>query len=873
MARAAMVLILFAAPSAAAADLPSGAVARLGDDSFRAGRAVDGLAYSPDGKQLLSWQRPDQGLVTVALWDAESGKRLRAATVNSDLFCGAAWGPSGALVVVRRVEVDTKTGRASVLPDDVRVWNFADFASPPPPVLDRIPLERRGTATTWRADAARPDGLNEFREFAVAPDGRRLAVLSRGTLTKKFTVAVFDLHPADTIARLKRLAALAVDYGDFVSGLALTRGDHILQTSKANLVFQFGGIGGTDWKSPRAELLVWDLNATKWGPKRFVASRVSEMGLSWDGHTVAIRSDENADAIALVDPATGKDRAKIPWPKDRRAGREFNDVLAFSPDDKQLLVTVQNGAALLDVVTGKERGRIEGHAGDMTAFAFSPDGTRIATADDKGLIRTWDAETLRPRSKPVGHRAPICSAELAPDGKRLLTWAGLDDTVFVWDLASGTPLRGFTSDFVSEYLGRPAFTPDGLSVVVCTKERLVARDIQTGLERPLPEEMAQMRCGGVVFAPTGTAVLTYPLNSDVLTVWDWPGGKKRFSQTAQDERYPAWPGFSADGKIVYPSARSPARWDATTGRPLTAAWGPEAYTCLLAALRHCPEFVYNEEKPGTFVLREVGTGKPVPRFRFRDPADERLRSPSYWPAFAPDGRFIAACSAADGTGWLVEPATGATRRELVCDRGFVRALGFTPDGKYLLTAHDDHTILVWDLRLQAVPLPNALKRETDAAKLWDTLATGKADAAYLAMARLAREPPAAVKMARLRIAPVVPPSAETIARIVDDLADADYRVREKATRELERWGEIAVGPVRERLSGLSSAEARMRCETFVKSFTGGSGAAAARLADARAIELLESLGTDESRALLKELASGHADAFRTQEARRALDRK
>jgi hypothetical protein len=47
---------------------------------------------------------------------------------------------------------------------------------------------------------------------------------------------------------------------------------------------------------------------------------------------------------------------------------------------------------------------------------------------------------------------------------------------------------------------------------------------------------------------------------------------------------------------------------------------------------------------------------------------------------------------------------------------------------------------------------------------------------------------------------------------------------------------------------------------------------ATKLADARAIELLESLDTDASRELLKELTDGYADAFRTQEAKRAQER-
>ena len=159
--------------------------------------------------------------------------------------------------------------------------------------------------------------------------------------------------------------------------------------------------------------------------------------------------------------------------------------------------------------------------------------------------------------------------------------------------------------------------------------------------------------------------------------------------------------------------------------------------------------------------------------------------------------------------YLFESATCTPRRVLSGHRGFVKALGFTPDGTKLLTAGDDHTVLVWDMRLQSVPLPDAIKNETSAAKLWDTLATGKADAAYLAMARLAREPDAAFKMAKMRLKPAA-----------KDAPESD----------------------------------------------------ATNLADARAVELLEALDTDESRAFLKELAGGHADAFRTQEAKRARER-
>jgi WD40 repeat protein len=633
-----------------------------------------------------------------------------------------------------------------------------------------------------------------------------------------------------------------------------------------------------DTDSRRIAAQTWDLRTAKAGSLRVFPSSTRELAPSWDGLSIAVRSSRKKDVIAITDLATGTDRAEIPWPKDRRDSDWFADVLAFAPDDKQLLVAVSKGAVLLDIATGKERGRLEGHAGELTAFAFSPDGKVIATADNRGLIRTWDADTLRARSKPVGHRSAVTGAERAPDGKLLLTWAPPDETVFVWDLASGTPLRGFSTFFGTSVVPpTPVLTPDGLSVVLNTKDRLLARDIQTGLERPLPGAMAKLPPGGAVFAPDGTAVLTYSLARDAITVWDWPGGKKRFTLNcpligtpARETCFVRYPGFSADGKVVFPAAAEVDRWDATTGKQLPAAWEARGLSWNVAGLRVAPELVFSQDGPGSFLLRETGSGVDRPRFRCRNLGDPLLRFASIGPAVSPDGHLIVD-RAPDGGVRLFEPATAGVRRELVASVGFERVLGFTPDGTKLLTSNDDHSVLVWDVRLQTVPLPEAFKKETDAAKLWVQLITGKSDVAYLAMARLAREPAAAVKMARLRLAPVVPPGEPALARILEDLGDPAFSVREKAAKELDRYGEIAVGPVRERMSRLVSPEARMRCEAFVKKFTGG-GLEATRLADARAIELLEALDTHESRAFLKELAGGHGDAFRTQEARWALER-
>jgi WD40 repeat protein len=331
---------------------------------------------------------------------------------------------------------------------------------------------------------------------------------------------------------------------------------------------------------------------------------------------------------------------------------------------------------------------------------------------------------------------------------------------------------------------------------------------------PLPGDTAQLDAVRfAVFAPDGSAVLTWGLESNGwyrFEVWDWPSGKKRFA--VNDVMQLKAPGFAPNGSGIHLDASGPARWDAKTGKelPLQEAWKGVERAEPLLALRPNPQWLFHEDDRGLAQVIEAGTGKPLARFRFEKVGEETWLSAHWGLAVSPTGgQYAWAWQIGNEEVELSESATCTVRRTLRGHRGEVRVLGFTPDGTKLLTASGDHTVLVWDMRLQHVPLPESLKRETNAAKLWETLATGPADTAYLAKARLAREPEAAVKLAKMKLKPAA-----------------------NAERESE----------------------------------------AARVAEARAIELLEALDTEDSRALLKELASGHAEAFRTQEAKRALER-
>ncbi len=678
MSRVACSLVLLAVVSAPAraADLPPGALARLGDDRFRTGGYVSHLALSPDGKQFATAHHTGPGLVALTVWDAETGRPVHEHAVNDKLFKGLVWGKGGAHAVAWRAEPGPPGKPAKILADDFRVWDFTDPKAAPPLVSPRVFIERVTATIHDVPSRSRP----AYTDFLFSADGTRVAARWESA-DEKHAVHVFELKPADTAAKLNRVGT--IDLGaEGAEAVRISADGETVVTFRT--LANAGELTVTSWDvaSGKPAKPVRATSAAGPGPSlaRNESERIAHrLMLAPDGRSLVIHAagekEWGFDRIDINPFRKTRELIRLPYgpvgAHGHRPGERDGGASAFSASGGVLVVATQDHTTLvIDSFTGKELGRLEGHADTPDNVAVSADGTRIATADSLGLVRLWDAKTYRPVNDPPGHRAPVEHAELSPDGKRLLTWAP-DETVRLWDVATGKELRAFagaTGDY------QPVFVSGGTAVVYSNKKSLIARDLQTGLEVPLPDDAKEL-------------------------------------------------------------------------------------------------------KPRAAIL-----------------STERLSEP---------------VSGKDGEIRLYEAASGELRRTIRGHRGRACALGFTPDGSRLLTAGEDHTVLVWDMRLQAVPLPDAIKKETNAAKLWETLATGKADAAFLAMARISREPDAAVKLAKMRLKP---------AATGDDDTDAT------------------------------------------------------NLTDCRAVELLEALGTDEAKALLKELAAGEAKAFRTQEAKRALER-
>ena len=108
-------------------------------------------------------------------------------------------------------------------------------------------------------------------------------------------------------------------------------------------------------------------------------------------------------------------------------------------------------------------------------------------------------------------------------------------------------------------------------------------------------------------------------------------------------------------------------------------------------------------------------------------------------------------------------------------------------------------------------------------------------------------------------------------RTFADLDSEDFATRQKASRRLAEFGELAVPGARKRLAKAESAEVRRRAQEFLDRFDPPKPSPG-RLRQLRAVELLEGIATPAARDVLSELAKGAAEAPLSREAAAALER-
>jgi hypothetical protein len=241
--------------------------------------------------------------------------------------------------------------------------------------------------------------------------------------------------------------------------------------------------------------------------------------------------------------------------------------------------------------------------------------------------------------------------------------------------------------------------------------------------------------------------------------------------------------------------------------------------------------------------------------------------------FTPDRSLV--LIAADGGVQIHDAASGDLLVRRSGHYGYVKALAWSPDGRFLATSANDATTLVWDARTflpeRAAGAPQS---ESELQALWADLASDDAPRAYRAVCRLAAAPAAAVALLRQRLHPSPAALSEQdrakVRRLIGELDSEEFAVRERAAKDLESLGELAQPAYTEAMSGTPSPEVHRRIKELEAKYAGDDSPP--RLQSLRAVEVLERIGTAEARQVLAGLAKGAEGTRQTRDARNSLRR-
>jgi WD40 repeat protein/serine/threonine protein kinase/tetratricopeptide (TPR) repeat protein len=473
------------------------------------------------------------------------------------------------------------------------------------------------------------------------------------------------------------------------------------------------GIPALPLVGPRGTLKRWNARTGQpIGSVTFPGSTTTWMSLSPDGRRLALPRRRTPGAprtgpqipaagqlntVEIIDTKTGKEVLSLPH-------GEILYHTAFSPDGRRLVSVGgiwdkrskrSTGGTIklwsLDPPQADKPIRtFEGVRLAVQQVAFSPDGTRLATADSNGTVKVWDVATGKEGTilnALAGGGPPVFS----PDGE-LIARCG-PSRVVVWDVKSGKEVVSLPTNhpIFSEV---PVFSPDGQNIAAVAGQGTVKLwDIVSGAEwLTLRGHRGQLQ--RVCFSPDGRRLLTG--GTDAVQVWDITTNPEGLDLPVKGS-FPDALGFSPDGtRFAGPEESVLKLWDTTTGREVRAlsghkgkidwvAWSADGRR--IAATAGSTDAGGNPA-PGEVKVWEAATGKELRTF----PVGRQQPLLALMPggrerqqALDPKGRFLV-LAGFDQKPVILDIDTGLEYWKPAVPEGSPRAVTFSPDGRLLAVA-------------------------------------------------------------------------------------------------------------------------------------------------------------------------------------------
>jgi WD40 repeat protein/tRNA A-37 threonylcarbamoyl transferase component Bud32 len=480
------------------------------------GKTILCLAFSPNEQLLATGSRDG----TLTLWDLRTGQEVSTYRGHEGGVLAAAFSPDGRRVVTLDGDDVVRTWDATRPSEYLALgcrgaWQAA-FSGDGRRIAAAAKYRTADVWGTvvWDAESGRElaqfgDGTESAQAVALSPDGSLVAAAVTVGTTNGM-VRVWDVRTGQLVRNRSQAHLLAQVIGaEAVAPAGAPAGG-----AMGPLLLRLGAVRGTNWdafglvrnlpaQGPAApcDAVAWSADG-KWiasgGQDRVVrvwdaatgkqvlalgghARTISAVAFSHDGKRLAsasggitrrwpalqpnplkVPSDRAEDVpdVKIWDVATGQELRSWSLPAKSRLNRPGAmpignpgkaPGLALSPDGETVAVPLgETGIDVLPIAGPGGRSQVMSYA----YAAPYPDVvrlSRVATGAEVAVLK--------------GHTRPPWCVAFSPDGQRVVTGGGDDETIKLWDAATGEEIMTVGRHPGNSQVTGVAFSPDGMKIL------------------------------------------------------------------------------------------------------------------------------------------------------------------------------------------------------------------------------------------------------------------------------------------------------------------------------------------------------------------------------------------------------------------------
>lgn len=344
---------------------------------------------------------------------------------------------------------------------------------------------------------------------------------------------------------------------------------------------------------------------------------------------------------------------------------------ALAKDPHQRFVSIETFAnALEDAYRRSLRGSMpcrmyHGHASSVTALAWSPDGTRIATADYHEQIHIWEATTGTPCliDSYTGIPGPVGDIAWSPDGK-YIAFGNRNAAAVIRSLATRQEM---VLDGLCGNVDVIAWSPDGSRLASGSVGKIYG-DTQAYIVQVWDIVTEETIFTHYLYLPLTQGRNWLALAKGGFVSMRWLPDNKSMTFVNLD--------------------RTVEKWDITAQKQLFAqdAHGSRDLACAVV-LSPDGRSLASIMSDQTVEVSETISGRTLSKYRGH-------QEPVNVVAWSPDSKHIASGSA-DATVHVWEAKTGKHTFTYHGHASHVNVLAWSPDGKRVASASSDQTVHTW----------------------------------------------------------------------------------------------------------------------------------------------------------------------------------